>query len=334
MENQINSIHWHDDKSSECAGLYQTIPGVGDTWIATIEKVCGTEKPVYLLSMQCETTYYGSHDLHADSMEQAKQVASMLLLKNATAFCDAYKKKIESLSAITSQLNCSVARFTEKDLQFQDIEFNDAYTGLNCQFIDSMTATLEHAFGLPQEDGKWYNFYAAYDYRDGKAYVIYTENTDESCTEVNVSLTKLEEEYVTNALHRYVKTETTTHLYTYIEDAYREHIATSLKNHRDYALLQLPDNSHGFRFSSLSHQKKRNGRIQTVYWETVYTGSLEEGTQANNIHRMLEAIYASFNIKRPETYVGRSMSVSDIVAINVNGTVEFWYCDSIGFTKI
>lgn len=120
MENQINSIHWHDAENGECAGLYQTIPGGGDTWIATIEKVCDTEKTAYLLSMQCETTHYGSHDLHADSMEHAKQVASMLLLENATAFCDAYKKKIETLSAIISQLNCSVARFTEKDLQFQE----------------------------------------------------------------------------------------------------------------------------------------------------------------------------------------------------------------------
>lgn len=34
IENQINSIHWHNDKNGECAGLYQTISGGGDTWIA------------------------------------------------------------------------------------------------------------------------------------------------------------------------------------------------------------------------------------------------------------------------------------------------------------
>lgn len=334
MENQINSIHWHDSENGEYARLYQTVPDGYDTWIATIEKVCGTEKPTYLLNMQYETRYYGSHDLHADSMEHAKQVASMLLLEDATAFCDAYKKKIGILSAITSPLNCSVARFTEKDLQFQDIEFNDAHTGLNCQFVDSMTAALEHAFGLPQEEGKWYNFYAAYDYSKTTAYIVYTENTDESCKEVVITLTKLEESYVTKALEHYVLSETKCDLYSYIEDAYRENIAVSLKNHGDYALMQLPDNSHCSRFSSLSHQNKRNGRIQTVYWETVYTGSLEKGIPANNIHQMLEAIYTHMNVKTPEDYSGRSMSVSDIVAVNDHGNVAFWYCDSIGFTKI
>lgn len=77
-----------------------------------------------------------------------------------------------------------------------------------------------------------------------------------------------------------------------------------------------------------------NGRIQTVHWKTVYTGSLEKGIPANNIHQMLEAIYTHMNVKTPEEYSGRSMSVSDIVAVNEHGNVKFWYCDNIGFTKI
>lgn len=328
------NIYWSDTSDGNFTSLYLTNSDGSKTNIGSIQRHHREGKDSYLLQMRYESSYFGSHDLHANNMEQAKQIASMKLLKFANDFLDHYREKVEELSAIMDHLNHTIARFTEAELQFQDIEFNDSYTGLNCQISDAMDAKLEHALGLPQEEGKWYNFYAAYDYSKTTAYIVYTENTDESCKEVVITLTKLEESYVTKALEHYVLSETKCNLYSYIEDAYRENIAVSLKNHGDYALMQLPDNSHGSRFSSLTYQAKRNGRIQTVHWKTVYTGSLEKGIPANNIHQMLEAIYTHMNVKTPEDYSGRSMSVSDIVAVNEHGNVEFWYCDSIGFTQI
>ena len=49
----------------------------------------------------------------------------------------------------------------------------------------------------------------------------------------------------------------------------------------------------------------------------------------------LEAVYRMFNINQPARYIGRSMSVSDIVEV-VESAADatkrgFYYCDSIGF---
>ena len=48
----------------------------------------------------------------------------------------------------------------------------------------------------------------------------------------------------------------------------------------------------------------------------------------------LEAIYAEFNIDRPEDFKGHSLSVSDVLVINRDGTPKCYYVDSIGFKEI
>ncbi len=48
----------------------------------------------------------------------------------------------------------------------------------------------------------------------------------------------------------------------------------------------------------------------------------------------LSEIYTMFNIKHPEGYKGRSMSVSDILAVTENNETKYYYCDSIGFKEI
>ena len=49
---------------------------------------------------------------------------------------------------------------------------------------------------------------------------------------------------------------------------------------------------------------------------------------------LLDALYETFNIRRPEDFRGHSLSVSDIVALKQNGVVSCHYVDSRGFKAL
>ena len=65
-------------------------------------------------------------------------------------------------------------------------------------------------------------------------------------------------------------------------------------------------------------------------YQNVYTGKLENDDVNTNIEICLHKIFEIFNIRHPEDYKGRSLSVSDIVFIDGN----YYYCDSFGWTKL
>lgn len=53
----------------------------------------------------------------------------------------------------------------------------------------------------------------------------------------------------------------------------------------------------------------------------------------------LEGVYMIFNVHRPDGYIGRSLSISDVVEVEcdpVNGgpVPGFFYCDTVGFKKV
>ena len=50
--------------------------------------------------------------------------------------------------------------------------------------------------------------------------------------------------------------------------------------------------------------------------------------------QMLEQIYERFNISHPEDFRGYSLSVSDIVAVLLDGCVRLYYVDSVGFRRV
>ena len=63
-------------------------------------------------------------------------------------------------------------------------------------------------------------------------------------------------------------------------------------------------------------------------YDLVFEGKVDRNT--------LEGVYQMFNLDHPAGYVGRSLSVSDVVEV-VEGAREppgFYFCDSIGFTKV
>lgn len=63
-------------------------------------------------------------------------------------------------------------------------------------------------------------------------------------------------------------------------------------------------------------------------YDRVFTGEVEGHS--------LEDVFAVFNWDHPDGYVGRSLSVSDIVEIMEGSSVEagFYFCDSIGFKRV
>ena len=48
----------------------------------------------------------------------------------------------------------------------------------------------------------------------------------------------------------------------------------------------------------------------------------------------LDRIYYKFNVARPGDFRGHSMSMSDVVVLNIDGEKTAWYCDQIGFKEI
>lgn len=92
-----------------------------------------------------------------------------------------------------------------------------------------------------------------------------------------------------------------------------------------YSIFQLP-NKHDNLF--MNHRWATNhGGINLQEYVTVYTGEID-GTDPMEI---LERIYTIFNTKHPDDYRGRSLSVSDLVALENTGT---YFCDSVGWKQI
>ena len=100
-----------------------------------------------------------------------------------------------------------------------------------------------------------------------------------------------------------------------------------------YAILQLrrTDDTVLERFESLEALHRQGKEPEFDHYDLVYVGTLPPFTDQA---RMLEDLYVKFNLYHPEDFQGHSMSVSDIVALNVGGVVSSHYVDSIGFKEL
>ena len=92
-----------------------------------------------------------------------------------------------------------------------------------------------------------------------------------------------------------------------------------------YSIFQLPIEHNN---TYMNYEWAMNhGGVNFRDYETVYTGEITV-TDPNTI---LDQIYTIFNTAIPADYRGRSLSVSDLVAIENTGT---YFCDSIGWKQI
>lgn len=100
-----------------------------------------------------------------------------------------------------------------------------------------------------------------------------------------------------------------------------------------YAILQLRRSEETVyeRFASMRELERMGQEPDIDHYEVVYVGALTlTGTQTDT----LEGIFTQFNMNRPEDFRGHSLSVSDIVALKVDGVVSSHYVDSIGFQEL
>ena len=77
---------------------------------------------------------------------------------------------------------------------------------------------------------------------------------------------------------------------------------------------------------TFEHYNWCKDKISLDDYEVVYEGELDYPEMPD----ALEELFDIFNIRRPNDFEGRSMSVSDIV--EVDG--ENYYCDAVGWVKL
>lgn len=87
------------------------------------------------------------------------------------------------------------------------------------------------------------------------------------------------------------------------------------ESYRDYAFRDCQS----LREAGLVAQRKN--------YDLTYTAPMTEPVG-------LDDLFEKFNLDRPGDFGGHSMSVSDIVAIKLDGQVSYHYCDSVGFQEL
>mgnify|MGYP002558437337 FL=1 len=105
-----------------------------------------------------------------------------------------------------------------------------------------------------------------------------------------------------------------------------------------FAIYQLkPDPQyHSLRFASLSELHslgQRDGNFANAAhsvtesrYDLVYSSALSPALAANRTpEAILEGLYTRFNLNRPDDFRGHSLSVSDVIALNLNGKMECYY---------
>ena len=67
-------------------------------------------------------------------------------------------------------------------------------------------------------------------------------------------------------------------------------------------------------------------------YEEIWQGTIHGADH----HRILDQLYAKFNVDKPLAFRTRyhSMSVGDIVVLTDNDTTTAYFCDSIGWTQL
>ena len=107
-----------------------------------------------------------------------------------------------------------------------------------------------------------------------------------------------------------------------------------------YTLLQLDIKKMGeeewmkIAFESYKRLVKNGKKINLNNYKVVWTDELKAGVT-------FEDLYVKFNINHPEGFRGHSMSVSDIIMVELQDAKSaaereplYWYCDDIGFVAL
>ena len=102
-----------------------------------------------------------------------------------------------------------------------------------------------------------------------------------------------------------------------------------------FAIYQLRDHesTHDHRFLAMSQLQAAGLTVERANYELVYTADLSDAG-SKSIPVLLEDTFYRFNMERPDDFYGHSLSVSDIVALKVDGAVSVHYVDRFGFQEL
>lgn len=102
-----------------------------------------------------------------------------------------------------------------------------------------------------------------------------------------------------------------------------------------YAILQLKrDAPVQERYASYASLQRRGLEPDLLHYDVLYEAALPASSNGTPTDALLEELFQQFNLYRPEDFSGRSMSVSDIMALRQAGVVSCHYVDSIGFKEL
>lgn len=70
----------------------------------------------------------------------------------------------------------------------------------------------------------------------------------------------------------------------------------------------------------------------TQDYECRYEGDLEVEDKTNA--EVCEEVFYLFNMRRPEGFTGHSLSISDVVELEINDHPLYYYCNTFGFQRL
>lgn len=100
-------------------------------------------------------------------------------------------------------------------------------------------------------------------------------------------------------------------------------------NEDRYAIYQIAGATKGrdYRFMGMDFVASHDMKVDAADYAYVYGGRLSG-------EETLDSLYEKFNINHPAGYEGHSLSVSDVIVLQKEGTAKAWYVDSFGFTEL
>ena len=102
-----------------------------------------------------------------------------------------------------------------------------------------------------------------------------------------------------------------------------------------FAIYQLRhhESTHDYRFMAMSQLQAAGLTVERSNYEVVYAGALHQ-TTGKAVPELLNDIFYRFNMERPDDFYGHSLSVSDIVALKVDGIVTAHDVDRYGWQEL
>ena len=99
-----------------------------------------------------------------------------------------------------------------------------------------------------------------------------------------------------------------------------------------YAIYQIrEEDPQRMCFMNMKYITNHGLSVVRSYYDLIYISAF---TYNGDIVSGLESLYEQFNLYFPADYRGRSMSVSDVVAVKIENVVSCYFVDSVGFQQI